>query len=1323
MMKKIFRLCIVVVFLCFFSWVAPKHLIYAMDYYDYVDLGITPIPCNQGSSCPLTQLHVPATSDPRDRFSTFYESQEYEDSFITREQSPEMCASKYGPTDSTDTDPDTFITNPRLRHFWAEDAEITALGKASERSRQFIFWAISRGSVDQAIPLKQIWSMNRNIALSFMILVSAVLGLAIALSARLRSGYKFSVQSAIMKVGLSVLYIALSATIVFTLVALSEIIMRFFIETLGGDRVFNTYFGSRSGELNYVDFVGCRDLNIRVNEGANTEIFLLKVSIITHYMMGIMLILRKILLWFLLLVSPFLPLLLSFPLIRNTGRIWIGVFFQWIFYGPLFALFFGTTAKLFFDGIPFIFDFSRIERAIGYVYPTAIIITYGGPAQRLNGLNNANYIDTFAEYIISLVLWWAATWFPWWLLRIFRDDCCDGIYAIKNAIYGYFDKPTKPSPSTPPPPNRPPKFDLPPPEPLQIRPDTKSRDTRDQKVPTVSLENFNMVRQAKTTDIIATLNLQATTLKDVAKLETSKTLITTAKQNFSMLSNPLTAQTATDRQKFLNLRTELFTRASTKNDTFAQYILSTTARSSQQYINRRNEIAKSMDSVVNTISNQRVNNLAQSVAQSTYGPVTTSTNVSVSDVNSVVNNQQTISSIVNKTKTEASSVKQILQAYAREGERSFNQIVDSIATVTQNTREKVREVLVETIQTITAEKINSMVNNVDVMNSLVEKTRTDSSVIKQVLQMYAQVAEQPFNQAVDTIASSMKASKLKIKEILKESLNVLNAERVIRTTNRVVNNIVENQTMLQSIASGAGSSVLTTKQVLVTYLQHLGSSFAEVVNRIADSTHVSREQIRAILQETYGIVSRAQTVQRIARVVTADRTHMNEMLRQLDTLATTSAKSVSTTHISDTEVARRSETQVAALKKIFEDTTVATYTRELLKRSTSDVQLINLIQETTGLSKKQVEETITQLSRAPSITDETTLTQLQRESGVSTEKVLQVVGNVVKRAQAVSTIAPLEKEILTQIDTYLTTAHISDTEVTRRSETQVAALKKIFEDATVATYTKELLKQSTSDVQLISLIQETTGLSKKQVEETITQLSRAPSITDETTLTQLQRESGVSTEKVLQIVKEAVKHSQVAKDVVAPLDEDQESVHMLTQQLETALNPETQVDQTIPLPEDEQSLEEYEEIRQLWIEQYRTGEVPLSEDVHNRMEWIEQDIAIITDILTKLISKDENERQQALDEVGFILPVFLMNNLSGKQLITYLKAKVSAAKEVRVELKKKEEETLVEESLEQVDRQTAPVELNTKHMEIDETGEARVVEENRENKTGEGMST
>lgn len=1087
----------------------------ALDFYDYIRLSITPIPCSgiDAQTCP--NIYPPDVT-PNPTFNDFYinTGTPYGASYNSFKSTlgiggqNEICASRYEPLPTPVLPDTTFVSDPKLRHFWAEDSEITDLGKAVDRSRQFIFWTLTRPAIDQSISLKQVWSMNRNIALSFMILVSAVLGLAIALSLRLRSGYKFSVQSAILKIGLSILYIALSATIVFTLVALSDIIMRFFIESLGGNRVFNTYFGSTSNEANYVGFFGCRDLNIRVQEAAKTEMFVLKVSIITNYMMGIMFILRKIILWFLLLVSPFLPLLLSFPLIRNTGRIWIGVFFQWLFYGPLFALFFGATAKLFADGIPFVFDFSRIEKAVGYIFPTAIIITYGGPAQKLNGLNNGNYIDTFAEYIITLVLWWAATWFPWWLLRIFRDDCCDGIYAIKNALYGYFDKPAKPSPSTPPPPHVP-KFELPSPEPMQTRPETKSRDTKGQKVSTVRLENFNMVRQAKTGDIIATLNLQATTLKDVAKLETNKTLVTTAKQNLAMLTNPLTAQTAADRQKFLNLRTELFTRASTKNDTFAQYVLSTTARSSQQYITKRNEIAKSMDSVITNMSKQKILNVVQSVSQSTYAPVTTSSQMSLSEVNSVINNQQSIESIVNKTKVENSKVKEILQTYAK-------------------------------------------------------------------------TASTPIGKVVDQIVTSSQVAKEKVQDVLRETINMVNTDKIVETTNRVVTNIIGNQSALQSISASAGTTLVTTKQVLVTYLQHLNSSFNEVIERIAESTNVSKEKIRAVLKETYSVVMRAHNVQKIAHSVQADKVHVTEMLGQIDTF-------------------------VAA-------------------------------------SKQKMGETLV--------------------------------------------------------------------EVAHSAETQASVLKRVFADTAVATYTKELLRRSTSDTQLISLIQQTTGLSKKQVEETITNLSNASTITDVTTLDSLQKEAGVSTEKALQIVHEAVKHSQVAKSVVSPAEEqDKEITQMLEQQLETVLNPETQIDQTIPLPEEAQSLEEYEEIRQLWVEQYRTGEVPLSEEVHSRLEWVEQDVTIITDILIKLMSKDENVRQQALDEVGFILPVFLMNNLSGLQLVTYLKAKVSAAKEVRVELRQKESESLDEENLEEVARMAGPTEENTKHLEVDELGESRTAEE------------
>jgi hypothetical protein len=150
----------------------------------------------------------------------------------------------------------------------------------------------------------------------------------------------------------------------------------------------------------------------------------------------------------------------------------------------------------------------------------------------------------------------------------------------------------------------------------------------------------------------------------------------------------------------------------------------------------------------------------------------------------------------------------------------------------------------------------------------------------------------------------------------------------------------------------------------------------------------------------------------------------------------------------------------------------------------------------------------------------------------------------------------------------------------------------------------------------------------------------------------------------------------------------------------------------IPLPE-EQSLDEYEEIRNLWVSQYEEGEVPTSEDIHTRLDWIRQDAIVITNILNKFLSKDEKMRQQALDDVGFIIPVFLINNLNGAQLITYLKAKLSAAKQVGKTLTKKQEvadQAVVESQNAEENMVTADhkvKEENTKHLEVDESGETR----------------
>lgn len=487
------------------------------------------------------------------------------------------------------TDFATFQQDPGVNHIWVEDAEITSQGKADDRARQFVYWVVTHSSINNHPALFKIWSTVRNVSYFFVIIVAAIMGLGMIITQRSSFNTNIKVWPSVMKIIAVLLFITFSASLVITIIQLSDILMKFFIENLGGKDLFNIYFASISQEKNYLDFVGCRDLNIRVQEAYKSEMMLLKLTNISYYVMGGMLLLRTILLWFLLFVSPFLALLMPFVFIRNIGWIWIGVFFQWVFYGPLFALFLGALASIWKAGIPFIFDFSRAGKTEGYIYPTAINILYGGPAQTLSILNNGNYIDTFTEYVITLIMLWAVTFFPWWLLRIFRDYCCEGIVAMKNILMSMYDQ-QRGSPPTPPGPA---------PTPTSIG--TALKIPREVEIPMkVKLETVEEIKRAKSEEISRSLNMTATRLTDIAHFETNKQVNETVKKNINYLQNPIQAETITDRQKYMNLRTELYNR-SLKNDTIAKGILSSISTSHIEQTERRKEILQSIKQVVPTI--------------------------------------------------------------------------------------------------------------------------------------------------------------------------------------------------------------------------------------------------------------------------------------------------------------------------------------------------------------------------------------------------------------------------------------------------------------------------------------------------------------------------------------------------------------------------------------------------------------------------------------------------------------------------------------------------------------------------------------------------
>ncbi len=616
-------------------------------------------------------------------------------------------------------DYNTFKEDPASNHLWVEDAEITAQGKADDRARQFFYWVVSHSSIDSYPTILKVWSTARNVAYFFVLIVAAIMGVGMIISQRSNFSSRIKLWPSIMKLLAILLFISFSASIVLTIIQLSDVLMKFFIENLGGKDLFNIYFGSASTEANYLNIVGCRDLNIRVQESVHAEMFLLKITNVTYYVMGGMLILRKVLLWFLLILSPFLAILAPFVFIRNIGWIWIGVFFQWIFYGPLFALFLGALATIWKSGIPYTFDFSRVNKASGYIYPTAMNVLYGGPAQTQSITNNGNYVDTFTEYVISLIMQWAVIFFPWWLLRIFRDYCCDGIYAMKNILMSMYDQ----SRGTPPKPPGP----VPTPANIGVAMNIPQNITIPMKV---KIETIEEIKKAKTEEITRSLDVSASKLADIAHYETDKQKRETVNKNLNFLKNPTLAETQTDRQKYMNIRTELFSR-SIKEDHVAQRILSSISTSKMEQLQRREELLKTVPKMIPVT---HVVSIKVKLPQEKVQSVTAS----------LSSNPEVVQAVAMKTQLQQTQVQTVLSSLAQQVSQPSANVVQKITEQSGLSKDKVKTVLQTFSDTVKSDK--------KLEQSVADKEQLDVKKVEDIIATQAPVIEEPEQHIEQTVA-------------------------------------------------------------------------------------------------------------------------------------------------------------------------------------------------------------------------------------------------------------------------------------------------------------------------------------------------------------------------------------------------------------------------------------------------------------------------------------------------------------------------------------------------------------------------------------------
>lgn len=835
---------------------------------EYIDIPITPQPCSGAWGCPTALQEAYASRG-------------------------EACAVSL----------EDFQNNPVQKHIWIEDPAITAQGKANERARQFIYWTLSTQSLDSSPIITNVWRISSNITYFLIAFVAAIMGISLIIGQRVRFQSKLQVWPIVFKIGAILLYVALSAAMLLMLVQISEILMKFFIESVGGRDFFNIYFssdpnefinvsaggqlpvnGSAAGnsEFNYLQFVGCRDLNIRVQEGAHAEVMLFKATNITYYVMGVMILLRKILLWFMIFVAPFAAILIPFGFVRNVAWIWLGVFLQWLFYGPLFALFLSATAIIWKQGIPFLFNFTRVDKLIGYVYPTAINITYGGPAQRLSALNNGNYVDTFAEYIITLIMLWACIVFPWWLLRIFRDYCCDYLMAMKNILLNMYDEMrTNPGPS--------PQGPSPRPAPGSTITKITDKITHEIQGPEKTY-TMQEIKQKDTTTILKSMNITATKLTDIARFETNQVEREQMTKTIESLQNPMKAETPAQRQQFMNVRTELFNRA-LKDDKVARQTLASVSNSVLEQHQQRNNISNQINNSIKETANkpveqsismrvqipastiQSINNSVKervSNSESIIKTVTEKTNVSqpvvqqiyqtwnnnisqtpTTIVNSVTNNSavssqlnqtvagdtNTVNNISQQTSVPTSSVQQIIQSFSNQQNNS--QAIQNVSTTTNTDSQKVQDI-VNRYETVVQSNKQQVFNESQVTQTISQQTNTPVSTVENIVNNYKTATAS--NQAVNiqTISQQTNADQTIVQDVINRYETAVKA-----TSEKVTDTTVLSQTISQQ----TGIPVTTVQNVINTWKTQASTTNEQKIKNVAEETHIDESKVQNVVEQ------------------------------------------------------------------------------------------------------------------------------------------------------------------------------------------------------------------------------------------------------------------------------------------------------------------------------------------------------------------------------------------------------------------------------------------------------------------------------------------
>ncbi len=437
---------------------------------------------------------------------------------------------------------------------WTKDPETTFVGKMATRTGVFLDWTLRTYTWANVVPgqpnaLAKAWVAIRDVVYAFLILMVLVAAF-IFITTR---GRNLKVKEFIPRFIVVVLLIVFSYSILQLIYQITDIVQGFFLRLPNGSIISSKDLLSIS--FDYKNFQGYKRLGDTMEESGMVSLLLVKATSITYLAMAGVLLIRKIIMWFFIILSPIFPLLILFYPVRNTAKLWAGEFLRWVLYAPLFTVLLSGLVNIWkastptVTGIPLAFDLGAKET----IYPTAVNILLGGPGQAIAIENSVNYPGTFALYVVALLMLWVVIILPFILLKILLDafkgyPLQEGIYQMFKSTSGLYNRLLPTSSPKPLPPTMPQTTGD-----MRSIPQYRSSSYSESSQSSASRYKYTQ----KDTEILRLVDIKIPTIRDVAKYESQTTHTNNIQNTLMGLSKPETMRSAEDRQHYSYVRTRL----------------------------------------------------------------------------------------------------------------------------------------------------------------------------------------------------------------------------------------------------------------------------------------------------------------------------------------------------------------------------------------------------------------------------------------------------------------------------------------------------------------------------------------------------------------------------------------------------------------------------------------------------------------------------------------------------------------------------------------------------------------------------------------------